>query len=107
MRYLDEEEKRLRPSKTQLKKLATETTKFVNNLLNLSPDQLSKIGLPDEALDEILAAKKQKASSGRNRAVKYISSILRDDEVWGTSSAVKQFPKIAAGKAKLKIEESQ
>ena len=105
MRYLDEEEKRLRPSKTQLKKLASDTTKFVNDLLSLSPDQISKMGLPEEVFEEILVAKKQKASSGRNRSVKYISGILRDDEIWGTSSAVKQFPKIAAGKAKLKIEE--
>ena len=105
MRYLDEEEKRLRPSKTQLKKLATDTTKFVNSLLNLSPDQISKIGLPEDVYEEILVAKKQKASSGRNRSVKYISSLLRDDEIWGTSAAVKQFPKIAAGKAKLKIED--
>jgi ribosomal 50S subunit-associated protein YjgA (DUF615 family) len=105
MRYLDEEEKRLRPSKTQLKKLASETTKFIDDLLSLSPNQISQIGLPDEVFKEILLAKKQKASTGRNRSVKYISGILRDDEIWGTSSAIKQFPKIAAGKAKLKIEQ--
>lgn len=105
MRYLDEEEKRLRPSKTQLKKLASDTTKFINDLINLSPNQISKIGLPEEVYNELLLAKKQKASTGRNRSVKYISGILREDEIWGTSSAIKQFPKIAAGKAKLKIED--
>ena len=104
MRYLTEEEKLARPSKSELKRIAAETTKFVTNLLKLSPDQIRKTGIPEEIADEIIEAKKFKASSGRNRQIKYISAMIRDDEVWGTSMASKQFAKIAAGKAKLKVE---
>ena len=104
MRYLTEEEKLSRPSKSELKRIAQETNKFVTSLLKLSPDQIKKTGLPEDIANEIIEAKKLKASSARNREVKFISAMIRDDEHWGTSMASKQFAKIAAGKAKLKIE---
>ncbi len=93
-----------KPSKTQLKKIATAATKFVDQLTKLSAIQLSKLDLPEEVLRIILQAKKTKVSGGRNRLLKGASSLLRNDEIWGTEAAAKQFDRIATGNHTLKIE---
>ena len=56
MRYLTEEEKLSRPSKSELKRIAQETNKFVTSLLKLSPDQIKKTGLPEDIANEIIEA---------------------------------------------------
>lgn len=90
-----------KPSKTQLKKIANEATKFAQSLAKLSPNQLSVIGIPLDIKEEIITAQKMKASGARNRHLKVVSNMIRGDEVWGSVEAAKQYGRVSQGKQGL------
>ena len=93
-----------RPSKTKQKMMAQATTKFAEKLVKLSHNQLNNLDLPDYILDQLLLAQRSKVSGGRKRLLKGVANQLRNDEVWGSEEAIKQYDKIAKGHGKLILE---
>jgi ribosomal 50S subunit-associated protein YjgA (DUF615 family) len=86
-----------KPSKTEYKKTTARVAKFVTSLCRLSTNQLSKLGLPEDALVIIEEAKKMKASGARNRHLKTAINILLNDLLWSHPDSMNQYDKVSLG----------
>jgi len=90
------------PSKTEYKKTTAKVAKFVNALCRLTPNQLSKLGLPDDVYRIVEEAKKMKASGARNRHLKNAINSLMNDKLWVHPDSIDQYDRVAMGNSGLK-----
>ena len=65
-------------SRTRLKKEDHALQMLGEKLVNLSLNQLDRIGIPGEILQEVLLASKTTAHGARRRQIKHIGALLRD-----------------------------
>ena len=68
-------------SKTMKKKEDHARQKLGERLVGLSDNQLERIGLSDEILEEIYLARKTTAHGARHRQIKYIGALLRNIDI--------------------------
>lgn len=64
-------------SRTKKKKAALALQRLGEQLVTLSPDQLTGLGLDEELLDAVLMAKDMKKHEARRRQMQYIGSLMR------------------------------
>jgi len=67
-----------RKSKSQVKREMLRLQEYGAKLVDLSPDQLSKIDMPDKLRQAVLDAKGMKKHGAKSRQTHYIGSIMRD-----------------------------
>src|SRR5258705_11334387 len=72
---MDEQE---RPSKSQRKRDMTALQKTGAQLVELKPDQLAQMGLPERLLDAVLDAQRIRDFEGRRRQMQYIGKLMRE-----------------------------
>jgi len=65
-------------SKTQLKREMLKLQEYGARLVDLSPDQLCKIDMPEKLLQAVLDAKRMKKHGAKSRQIHYIGTIMRD-----------------------------
>jgi ribosome-associated protein len=66
-----------RPSKSQRKREMTALQVLGVALVNLGPDQLKRIDLPDDLREAIVAARRISAHEGRRRQIQYVGRLMR------------------------------
>lgn len=76
MRDVDEDGLSIRPNKTRLKRELAQLQKLVLEIINLGEGDRNKLGLDDKFLAGVRRASAMKASSGRNREIKYLTKLL-------------------------------
>lgn len=69
------------PSKSQRKRELQKLLQLTEKALTLSDDKLAKTGINEKALNALREARKMKASGARNRQLKYISKLIRNEDV--------------------------
>ncbi len=67
-----------RKSRTQKKNEARALQKLGEQLVDLSPEQLGGIDMPDELRKAIVVARKTKSHGARRRQLQYIGTLMRD-----------------------------
>ena len=67
-----------RPSKTQTKKRMHELQALGERLVELNPEQLWSIGLPEDLLDAVLEARRTGGRESRRRQLQYVGRLMRD-----------------------------
>jgi ribosome-associated protein len=78
MRKQPEHDDRLeRPSRTEKKKAAESLQELGERLVTLSDEQLARIGLEQELLDAVRAARAITKHGARSRQMQYIGSLMR------------------------------
>ena len=80
MKEVDEDGLVIRPNKTQLKRELAELQKLVVEIVNLSESDRSKLDLDTKFLEGVQRVLAMKASSGRNREIKYLTKRLQQSE---------------------------
>jgi ribosome-associated protein len=78
--YYDEDTEQ-GPSKSQRKRELQQLLQLTEKALSLSDEKLAKTGIDENALDALREARKMKASGARNRQLKYISKLIRSEDV--------------------------
>jgi ribosome-associated protein len=68
-------------SKSQKKREMHQLLQLTEKALSLSDDKLAGTGLGDKALQAIREARKMKASGARNRQLKYITKLIKQEDV--------------------------
>lgn len=76
-----EEEAEQGPSKSQRKRELQQLLQLTENALSLSDEKLAKTGINEKALEALREARKMRASGARNRQLKYISKLIRNEDV--------------------------
>jgi len=71
------------PSRTELKKESDELQKLGESLLDLRPDLMAKVDLPEKLVDAVADAKRITNFEGKRRQMQFIGKLMRklDDEV--------------------------
>ena len=69
------------PSKSQRKRELQKLLQLTEKALSLSDDKLAKTGINEKALNALREARKMKASGARKRQLKYISKLIRNEDV--------------------------
>ncbi len=69
------------PSKSQRKRDLQKLLQLTEKALSLSDEKLAKTGINEKALLALQEARKMKASGARNRQLKYISKLIRSEDV--------------------------
>ncbi len=77
MREVDEDGLAIRPNKTQLKRELAELQKLVVAIIALGEGERARLDLEDKFLAGVHRAAAMKASSGRNREIKYLTKLLQ------------------------------
>lgn len=70
-----------RPSKSQRKRELQALLELTEKALELSDEKLAATGLNEKALQAFKEVRKMKASGARNRQLKYISKLIRNEDV--------------------------
>ena len=65
-------------SKTQIKKEMKALQKLGERLLDVSPEQLAKMDIPEDLREAVLFAKTIKSREARRRQVRYIGGLMRE-----------------------------
>lgn len=81
MREVDEDGLAIRPNKTRLKRELAELQKLVVEIINLGGGDRARLDLDDKFLDGVHRASAMKASSGRNREIKYLTKLLQKQDL--------------------------
>lgn len=68
-------------SKSQRKRELHQLLELTERALSLSDEKLAKTGINEKALGAFKDARKMKASGARNRQLKYISKLIRNDDI--------------------------
>ena len=76
-----EEEVEQGPSKSQRKRELQQLLQLTEKALSLSDEKLAKTGINEKALNALREARKMKPSGARNRQLKYISKLIRSEDV--------------------------
>ena len=76
-----EEEVEQGPSKSQRKRDLQKLLQLTEKALSLSDEKLAKTGINEKALGALREARKMRASGARNRQLKYISKLIRNEDV--------------------------
>jgi len=69
------------PSKSQRKRELQQLLQLTEKALSLSDEKLAKTGINENALNALREARKMKASGARNRQLKYVSKLIRSEDV--------------------------
>jgi len=69
------------PSKSQRKRELQKLLQLTEKALSLSDEKLAKTGINEKALETLREARKMRASGARNRQLKYISKLIRNEDV--------------------------
>ena len=69
------------PSKSQRKRELQQLLQLTEKALSLSDEKLAKTGINEKALAALSEARKMKPSGARNRQLKYISKLIRNEDV--------------------------
>jgi len=77
----EEETWAIRPNKSQLKRDISEISDLCEEITNLTASQIEKLGLPDSIVVAIEGAAKMPAKSARKRELKYITSLMRNEDI--------------------------
>ncbi len=77
MRDVDEDGMAIRPNKTQQKRELARLQKLVVEIINLGEGERAKLGLDEKFVAGVQRASAMKASSGRNREIKYLTKLLQ------------------------------
>jgi len=77
MREVDEDGLAIRPNKTQLKRELGELQKLVVEIIDLGEGDRARLDLNDKFFAGVHRALAMKASSGRNREIKYLTKLLQ------------------------------
>ncbi|WP_456404619.1 ribosome biogenesis factor YjgA [Thiolapillus sp.] len=77
MREVDEDGLAIRPNKTQLKRELAQLQQLVVEIIGLGDGDRAKLDLDDKFLEGVKRASAMKASSGRNREIKYLTKLLQ------------------------------
>ncbi len=77
MREVDEDGLAIRPNKTQLKRELAELQKLVVEIIALGEGERGRLDLDEKFLAGVHRASAMKASSGRNREIKYLTKLLQ------------------------------
>lgn len=77
MREVDEDGLAIRPNKTQLKRELAELQKLVMEIIALGEGERARLDLDAKFLAGVQRASAMKASSGRNREIKYLTKLLQ------------------------------
>ncbi|MBI4291454.1 MAG: DUF615 domain-containing protein [Betaproteobacteria bacterium] len=67
-----------RPSKTQTKKRMHELQALGERLVELNPEQLASVGLPEKLLDAVLETRRIGGRESRRRQLQYVGRLMRD-----------------------------
>ncbi|WP_456381132.1 ribosome biogenesis factor YjgA [Thiolapillus sp.] len=81
MREVDEDGLAIRPNKTQLKRELARLQKLVVEIINLGEGERAKLGLDEKFVAGVQRASAMKASSGRNREIKYLTKLLQKQDL--------------------------
>ncbi len=65
-------------SKSQMKREQTALQELGEKLVELAPDQLQKIGMPEDLREALLFAKKLKRGEALRRQLQYIGALMRE-----------------------------
>lgn len=80
----DQEEEQtwaIRPNKSQLKRDISELADLCEEITQLAPAQIAKLGLPENIEDAILSAAKMPLKGARKRQLKFINGLMRKIDV--------------------------
>jgi len=77
----EEETWAIRPNKSQLKRDISEISKLSEEISQLTASQIEKLGLPDVLVVAIEDAAKMPAKSARKRQMKYVTSLMRNEDL--------------------------
>lgn len=77
MKEVDDDGLAIRPNKTQLKRELAQLQKLVVEIIGLGDADRAKLDLDDKFLEGVKRASAMKASSGRNREIKYLTKLLQ------------------------------
>lgn len=67
-------------SKSQMKREQTALQELGEKLVELAPDQLQKIGMPEDLREALLFAKKLKRGEALRRQLQYIGALMRESD---------------------------
>ncbi len=81
MRDVDEDGLAIRPNKTQLKRELARLQKMVVEIIDLGEGDRARLRLDDKFLAGVQRASAMKASSGRNREIKYLTKLLQEQDL--------------------------
>jgi len=81
MREVDEDGLAIRPNKTRLKRELARLQKMVVEIIDLGEGDRARLGLDDKFLAAVQRAAAMKASSGRNREIKYLTKLLQKQDL--------------------------
>ncbi len=70
-----------RPSKSQVKREMLALTELGKQLVDLPPERLRKLELPQDLFDAIRLAQRTASREGRRRQIHYVGKLMRNDEV--------------------------
>jgi len=77
----EEETWAIRPNKSQLKRDISEVSDLCEEITHLTASQIEKLGLPDSIVVAVASAAKMPAKSARKRQLKYITSLMRNEDI--------------------------
>ncbi len=78
---MEEEYEDFGPSKSQRKRDAEELRRLGRTLVELAPDRLARVPLPEQLADAIELARRIKAHGGRRRQIQLIGKLMRQIDV--------------------------
>ena len=81
------------PSRTDLKKESDELQKLGESLLDLRPDLMAKVDLPEKLVDAVADAKRITNFEGKRRQMQFIGKLMRkldDDVIEGIKAALQE-----------------
>lgn len=77
----EEETWAIRPNKSQLKRDIAEVSDLSEEISQLTPVQIEKLGLSDTLVNAIDSAAKMPAKSARKRQMKFVTSLMRNEDL--------------------------
>ncbi|MDC9729434.1 MAG: ribosome biogenesis factor YjgA [Methyloprofundus sp.] len=77
----EEETWAIRPNKSQLKRDIAEISSLSEEISQLTAAQIEKFSLPDAVVVALEAAAKMPAKSARKRQMKYVTSLMRNEDL--------------------------
>jgi ribosome-associated protein len=87
----EEEVWAIRPNKSQLKRDIAEVSDLSEEISQLTPVQVERLGLPDTLVYAIENATKMPAKSARKRQMKYVTSLMRNEDLDGVTRIYDDF----------------
>lgn len=81
MREVDEEGFAIRPNKSALKREQAEIRRLITTLLEGSDSEWERMGLDAKLIEGLRLARGMKASSARNRQIKFLARQLQEEEL--------------------------